>query len=193
MEEVSNFKFALSPYISQNQGDVATNEFQVSHVRLQVSAFRFQAKAALGTSDPPRWGNNGLSTWLLGEEVHWFESNGAPSGGSAFELEAHLRAASLLGRQDIARLGIHFYVGNGEPGILVGADLEKLVAKLDIVMRTEERRQLLAKVIVVRHILRIKHGEHQAEAVAFHPTLKASEDITRHFVGQIERLVCACL
>jgi hypothetical protein len=124
----------------------------------------------------------------LGKEVHWFQADGAPAGGRALEFKAHLSALASLGRQCIAGFGIHFNISYGKADVLVCANLKKLIAEFDVIVQAQECSHLLAKIIVIRHILRIKDRKQAAEIVGLESPLEIAEDIAHDLVGQVKSL-----
>ena len=124
----------------------------------------------------------------MGEEVHRGQVGDFPDIADAFELEAHLGGAAVLGGEDIGGIGVHFEVCGGGTKIFfisVFSYLEKLIAELDGVMQAKKSRHLVAKTGEVLHVFGIEDGKEPIEAMGLEGSLKFGEDILDDLVGQL--------
>lgn len=94
----------------------------------------------------------------------------------------------MLGWKVVARLGVHVNVGHREAEVFVGADLQELVAKLDIVVQTKESVELLADLGEVGCGGGIERAKEQRVIAGFDGALERGEDVLNDFVGEVDGL-----
>src|SRR5271169_1796762 len=118
-----------------------------------------------------RWGTQ--IARLRAEELRWPQADDFPAFGSSLELKAHLCAAALRGREGIRWILVHLDVGGSGPQVFVGGRLQKLIAKLDTVVKAKKSHHLVAKLRVVPHPLRVEDFQNLVQVVGPEATLKA--------------------
>src|SRR5271166_4609430 len=110
---------------------------------------------------------------LRAEEVCRPQADDFPAFGSSLELEAHLCAAALRGREGIGWILVHLDVDGGGSYVFVGGHLQQLIAKLDTFVKAKKSHQLVPKLGVVKEALRVEDVQNLVQVMGLEATLKA--------------------